>query len=221
MKIRDVPQSGSVGQTVTYQTRHGLIRRQKVIPRDPRTELQMGRRSAFQRARHFWSTFTDAQILAWNVLAKTRQTRPVLGESAAMSGYELAVQINVHLASVGLPMTADPSPVPSFPENPVSALSITKLGSALSLQLVLSAQPIQHIVVLGARPQSPGTSYVDAYSILGLLPAPVGGVCDITGLYLAKFKLLHPNRRIFIQAIQQINGWRDLPKTLFARTPAP
>jgi hypothetical protein len=32
MKILDVPQTGSVGQTVTYQTRYGINRRQKVIP---------------------------------------------------------------------------------------------------------------------------------------------------------------------------------------------
>ena len=219
MKIRDVPQTGSVGDTVTYQSRYGIIRRRKVIPRDPRTKLQMDRRSAFQRARHFWSTFTDEQFLAWNILAKTRHTREVLGESTALSGYELSVHINVHLASVGLPMTASPSPVPSFPENPVSALNITKIGQAASLQLVLSAQPVQHLVVLGARPRSPGTFYVDHFKILGLLPIPENSVCDITNLYLAAFKLLPRNKRIFIQVLQQINGWRDLPKTLSARTP--
>ena len=38
MKIRDVPQTGSVADTVTYQSRYGLVRRQKkVIPRDPST----------------------------------------------------------------------------------------------------------------------------------------------------------------------------------------
>jgi len=61
MKIRDVPQTGSVGDTVTYRNRYGLIRRRKVIPRDPRTALQLGRRTAFQRARQFWSTLTDEQ----------------------------------------------------------------------------------------------------------------------------------------------------------------
>src|ERR1035438_5942115 len=98
MKIRDVPQTGSVGETVTYPSRFGLIRRRKVIPRDPRTGPQIDRRTAFQRApppapkppppppsrppRHFWGTFTDEQFLAWNTLASTRQTHPVLGESS-------------------------------------------------------------------------------------------------------------------------------------------
>ncbi len=125
MKILDVPQIGSVGQTVTYQNRYGTIRRQKIIPRDPRTAAQMDRRTAVQRARDFWGTFTDEQFLGWKTLASTRQTHPVLGQSGNLSGYELAVQINVHLATVGLPMLANPSPVPVFPSNPVLGLDIT------------------------------------------------------------------------------------------------
>jgi hypothetical protein len=217
MKILDVPQTGTVGETVTYQSRFGIICRQKVIPRDPRTPLQLDRRTAFQRARSFWGTFTDEQFLAWNTLARARRTHPVLGQSSSLSGYELAVQMNVHLATVGLPMVPTPSPVPIFPDNPVLGLSITRAGEAVSLKLPLSAQPVQYILVLGARPQSPGVSYVDHYTILGLLPDPEGGLCDITDLYLAKFHLLPVGKRIFIRTVQQINGWRDLPQTISAR----
>ena len=99
-------------------------------------------------------------------------------------------------------------------------LNITRVGGAVSLELPLSAQPVQYIVFLGARPQSPGVSYVDHYSILGLLPDPEGGVCDITDLYLAKFHLLPVGKRIFIRTVQQSNGWRDLPETFSASIPA-
>jgi hypothetical protein len=219
MKIRDVPQTGSVGDTVTYQSRYGLVRRRKVIPRDPRTAPQIDCRIAFQRARAFWSTLTDEQYLAWNTLARTRQTHPVLGESSALSGYELAVQINMHLATFGLPMTPNPSRAPNFTDNPVSGLSITGTDGDVSLKLVLSAKPVQFIVVLGAKAQNPGVSYVDHYKILGLLPDPVGGLSDITELYLAKFMLLPAGKRVFIRTLQQINGWRDLPITVSARIP--
>jgi hypothetical protein len=199
------------------QTRFRLIRRRKVIPRDPCPPLQLDRRTAFQQARQFWGTLTDEQFAAWNTLARTRRTRSVLGQSTGLSGYELAVQINVHQATFGLPMLPTPSPVPIFPDNPVLGLNITRVGEAVSLKLPLSAQPVQYIVVLGARPQNPGVSYVDHYSILGLVSATEGGVCDITELYLAKFHLLPVGQRIFIQTVQQINGWRDLPKTVSAR----
>ena len=104
--------------------------------------------------------------------------------------------------------------------NPVSGLIISGTDGAFSLKLALSAQPVQFIVVLGARPQNPGVSYVDHYKILGLLPGPEDGLSDITELYLAAFKLLPPGKRVFIQTLQQINGWRDLPKTISARIPA-
>jgi hypothetical protein len=81
-------------------------------------------------------------------------------------------------------------------------LNITSAGGAVSLKLPLSAQPVQYILVLGARPQSPG-------------------VCDITDLYLAKFHLLPVGQRIFMRTVQQINGWRDLPQTISARIPDP
>ena len=38
--------------------------------------------------------------------------------------------------------------------------------------------------------------------------------------YLAKFHLLPVGQRIFIRTVQQINGWRDLPKSISARIPA-
>ena len=99
-------------------------------------------------------------------------------------------------------------------------LNITNLGGAVSLKLPLSAQPVQYILVLGARPQSSGVSYVYHYTILSLLPDPEGGVCDITAIFLAKFHLLPVGQRIFIRTVQQINGWRDLPQTISARIPA-
>ena len=143
----------------------------------------------------------------------------MLFRSGVLSGYELAVKINMQLATFGLPMTPTPSPVPIFPDNPVSGLSITRTDGTVSLQLVLSAQPVQFIVVLGAKAQNPGVSYVDHYKILGLLPDPQGGLSDITELYLDTFKLLPAGKRVFIRTVQQINGWRDLPKTISARIP--
>ena len=59
------------------------------------------------------------------------------------------------------------------------------------------------------------------HSILGLLPDPEGGLSAITGLYLDKFSLLPAAQRIFIQTVQQINGWRDLPPNHLRPHPHP
>lgn len=41
-----------------------------------------------------------------------------------------------------------------------------------------------------------------------MLPEDADEVADITGLYVARFPLLLAGKRIFIQTVQQINGWR-------------
>ncbi len=45
-------------------------------------------------------------------------------------------------------------------------------------------------------------------------------VVNITGLYVARFGVPPAGKRIFIQTVQQINSWRDRPKTTTARVPA-
>lgn len=221
MKVRDVEQTGSLGETVSYKNRYGLIRRRKIIPRDPCTGVQAERRAAFQRARTFWGTLTDEQMLAWGIVAKKRRTRTVLGRSGPLSGYELSVKINVHLAMLGLPMVPDPTPAPDFPANPTERLIATNTGGAVSLELQVSGQPVQYVLVFGARPQSPGTSYVCDYALLGVLPDPDGGLCDITDLFVAKYGPPPPGKRIYIQTVQQIDGWQDRPKTFSVRLRAP
>src|ERR1035441_4449272 len=86
MKILDTPQSGSMGLTVTYQSRYGQIRRQRTIPRNPRTPVQMEWRAAFQRARSFWGTLSDEQFLAWEAAGQSRRTQSLLGRSGPISG---------------------------------------------------------------------------------------------------------------------------------------
>jgi len=77
------------------------------------------------------------------------------------------------------------------------------------------------VLVFGARPQGPGVTYVDHYSFLGVLPDQGGEEADITDLYVARFGVPPVGKRIFIQTVQQINGWRDRPKTTSARVLAP
>ena len=220
MKIRDIPQSGSQGNIVSYKTRYGLVRRRKVTPKDPRTPVQVERREAFQRARAFWGTLTDEQRLAWHRTAAGRRTRAVLNQSGPLSGYLLCVKINYNLAVLGLPMMAEPAPAPTFDADPVEKLVITGTADAIALKLKLSGKPVQYTIVLAAKPQPPGVSYVDHFTIIGLLPDPNRGLSEITGLFVEKYGAPKPGTRIFIRTIQQINGWRGRPKQFSALVPA-
>ena len=80
----------------------------------------------------------------------------------------------------------------------------------VTLKLGVPEAPEGHVLVFGARPCSPGKRYCDKFRYLGLLPAPVKGLSDITRLYCEKFGMPWPGSRVIIATQQQVNGWRDL-----------
>jgi hypothetical protein len=220
MKILDVPQSGRSGTMVSYKTRYGQFRRSYVIPRDPSTPIQVVRRKAMGHARFLWRTLTDQQYAAWKATAHGARTRRRMNQSGALSPYLLFIKINCNLAVVGLPMVLDPTAAPQFGPNPVRQLIITNTNGAIAIKLSVSGKLPQYIVVRATKPRSAGVSYVDHFTILGVLPAPVRGVSDITDLYVGKYGVPSPGSRVFIQTFQVIDGWDDLPEQISAIVPA-
>lgn len=220
MKILDVPQSGRIGTMVSYKTRIGQVRRRYVIPHDPRTGVQVSRRTALTRAVHLWGTLTDPQYAAWRAAAHGARTRPNLNQSGALSAYALFVQINCNLAAIGLPMVCDPPARPQFGRNPVDQLTVTNTKGVIAIQLTLSGKLPQYLIVLGTKPRGAGVSFVDHFAILVVMPAQDQGVSDITDFFVGKYGMPRAGSRVFIQVFQQIDGWQDLPKQLSARVPA-
>ena len=221
MKIRDIPQSGRTGTMVSYKNRYGQVRRRYVIPRDPHSPIQVTRRRAMSRARALWGTLTEKQYAAWKAAALGARTRRRMNQSGALSAYLLFVKLNCNLAVVGQPMACDPPAPARFGPNAVRQLLITNANGAIALKLSVVGNAAQCILVLGTKPRSAGVSYVDHFTIIGVLLAQSQGVIDITDLYVAKYGAPRPGSRIFIQSLQQINGWQDLPQQLSAIVPAP
>jgi hypothetical protein len=220
MKIRDIPQSGKVGTMVSYKTKYGQIRRRYVIPRDPRTLVQVNRRVAMTRWARQWSRLTEEQRGDWNATVGDARTRPRLNQSGRLSGFLLFVRINCNLAKHNLAPVDEPPAVPQLGRNPVGQLLITNTQGDISIKLSVSAKPAQYLVVLGTKPLSAGASYADHFAILGLTPDPVGGLIDITELYVAKYGVPAVGSRVFIRTRQHINGWEDLPEQVSAIVPA-
>jgi hypothetical protein len=220
MKILDVPQSGKTHDMVSYKTRHGQFRREYVVPHDPRTQTQLDRRAALRRATRLWGTLTDPQRAAWNAAAHGARTQPRLNQSGALTGYLLFVRINCNLASVGQPMVLDPITPPQFGPSPVGQLIITNTKGAIAIKLSVTAKPAQYVVILATKPRGAGVSYVDHFSILGVLPDPTNGMSDITDLFIARYRKPRVGSRIFIQTFQLIDGWEDLPRPTSALVPA-
>jgi hypothetical protein len=84
----------------------------------------------------------------------------------------------------------------------------------------VTAKLPQYLVILGTKPRSAGVSYVDHFAILGVVPEPVEGLCDITDLFVAKYGQPRAGTRVFIRTFQLSNGWDRIPQQLSAIVPA-
>jgi hypothetical protein len=220
MKILDVPQSGKFGVSVSVRTRYGQFRRPYSIARDPRTPDQLQMRKLLARIAACWRVLTEEQRALWIADGLEVDSHPSLGQSGSLTGCQLFTKINFNLAIVGADQVDEPPERPEFGKNPVGALLITNTGEGIALHLRVTGTPAQPILVLGYRPISAGARFARDFLILGLLPVPVGGVSDITDLYVARFGVPPVGMRLLIRTRQQIDGWDDLPVETMALVPA-
>jgi len=89
MKIKDIPQVGKLGLTVTWPGRNGLIRRTLATPRNPRTAAQQVIRQSLATQAAAYDQLTDAQQEAWIAAAAQMQSKPTLGQSGPLTGLQL------------------------------------------------------------------------------------------------------------------------------------
>ena len=220
MKTRRTPQSGKLGDIVSYQNRYGQVDRTLVVPVNRGTAFQQRARSDFGRFAAQWRKLTEDQRLAWNRAGRRLPSRPRLGQSGPLTGCAYFIQVNCNLASIGLPMVVMPPDRPHFSRSPVGELVINNIGGEVTLKVKVAGAPAQDIILLAAAPCSAGVSYVDHFTILGLLPSPEAGYSDFTALYVAKYGVPPVESKVFVRTVQQLNGWRDLPRQAFAIVPA-
>jgi hypothetical protein len=220
MKILDIPQSGKRGLYVSQNSRYGQISRILVIPSNPRTEAQMDVRRALGSVTARWRTLTQEQRNAWTTTAKTKNSVPRLGQSGPLTGSQLFTKINCSLATLGAEQVDAPPSFPQFPDNPVGTLVITNAGGVITLRLGCPSQPGNNTTVRASAPCSQGIANSRDYRVLGVLPAPAQGSCDITNLYRARYGSPPVGTKVFVQVNQNINGWEDVPVETSAIVPA-
>jgi hypothetical protein len=166
-----------------------------------------------------WRVLTEEQRALWIAVALEVTSHPRLGQSGSLNGCQLFTKINFNLTIVGAGQVDEPPARPEFGKNPVGALLITSIGARIAINLRVTGVPAQPILALGYRPISAGARFARDFHILGLLPVPVGGVSDITDLYVARFGVPPVGMRLLIRTRQQIDGWDDLPVETTAIVP--
>lgn len=208
MKIVDIPKSGKSGRRVFYRRRSSQCWRVHVVPHDPRSVPQRRARRVFSAVSKAWrDVLTEPQRQAWLLAAAAVRSRPRLAQSGPLTGQMHFVRINSARARIGRELLLWPPERVVFGPNPVEQLSVTHDNGRLRLNLRVAGPVTEDIMVFGQAPCSAGWRKWRHGAYLGLLPTPVGGDCDITEMYVARFGEPKPGERVFIRTRQQTNGW--------------
>jgi len=227
MRFQDVPQKGKRGKVVASRNRFGSYLKQFVSPKQPGTAAQRAVWGNMTELSWLWNELSDERREAWHRRASEVRSRPSLGQSGPLDGALLFKKINTVLRTCGQASLLDPPPLPVFSRNPVVGFVIREGKDGIALKLKVSPQahedtrpPLGDLMVFAWAPCNTGVSKNNRYAFLGLLPAPHGGLFDITRLYLKKLKewrklnarMYHlplEGSRIFIRVWQQVNGWEN------------
>jgi hypothetical protein len=219
MKISSIPKSGRKGSVVYLKTRHGLVARQYVRPRDPRTLEQQRKRSNLVAVCNRWRTLNAEQRAAWRMASANNTFITDAGLRVRQSSYNFFVRLNMRRADLDLPQFDSPPAEPDFCPNPVAELIITDTGGIFTFKLRVPSPRAQYTLVQGAAPVRTGVRCVQHFPFLELLPPPTDGWSDITELYVARYGVPKAGTAIWIRTCQHIDGWSDVPKVARARAP--
>jgi hypothetical protein len=155
-----------------------------------------------------WGTkLTEEQRQRWNIAGGKVPTETRCGHAGFQTGEQHYVGINAARWCINLNGFAEPPEPIILPPNPVGGLSIIMGEKGVRLLLTVTGPVTEDIMLFGQAPCSAGRSKRRNVSYLGLMPAPTGGVTDITDLYVARYGAPPPGTKVFIVTRQQKNGW--------------
>lgn len=138
-----------------------------------RTSAQAAVKSIFKQLSQSWRNLTNAQILAWNVLALTQAGKSVLGTSSKISGANLYSRLNYWIVACGGQAIANPPALQGVeaPTEAVITLTLTKF----TFELEGEPEGVENLklIVQASAPQSNGVTraYSKAVQIGGPLEA--------------------------------------------------
>src|ERR1035441_8037093 len=137
-----------------------------------------------------------------------------------VTGEMLFAGINSARRTIGREFLRVPAERIVFGPNVVEGLTISNNQGRLRFELWVSGPVTEDIMVFGAAPCSAKWRKCRKPVYLGLLPAPEGGVSDVTELYVRRFGEPKAGERVFIRTRQQTNGWEGWNKDVSEVMPA-
>jgi hypothetical protein len=139
-------------------------------------------------------------------------SHPRLAQRGPLTGQQFWQAINSVRGRVGIPPVLEPPAPVVFGRTPIGRLMASNGENGVRLLLPVTGEVTEDIMVFGQAPCSAGRSKRRNVAYLGLAPAPVGGMIDITGLYKARYGEPPPGTKVFIVTRQHKDGWQGLPQ---------
>lgn len=220
MKIKDVPQVGKLGQTVTWQGRNGLLRRILATPRNPRTPAQQIIRQNLATQAAGYDQLTEDQQEAWIATAAQMQSKPTLGQSGPLTGLQLFTKVNCALLAIGGTPVTTPPAKPLLQILPIDALAITNAAGVVTLRLHTTGSPPEGTMLRACAPLKSGARRGADYRLLGTLGSPVANYITITTAYTTRFGVPAVGTRVFVSVNANVDGYEGIPLVFSARVPA-
>jgi hypothetical protein len=214
MIIRDIPQSGKLGLTVTFQGRTGLLRRTLVTPSNPKTSPQMAVRTTLATMAAGYDQLSEAQQQSWITAAANFKSRSRLGQNGPLTGLQLYTKINCARAAIGAASVTTPPAAPAFTGSKVASFAVSNTDGVIKLELNTTDTPPDGTMLWAGPPQKSGVRRAPGMVLLGTLDPPTGNKVDITAAYAARFGAPAVNSRVFVAVQQNINGFQA-PATQF------
>jgi hypothetical protein len=115
---------GHAGGSVASRNASGAYIRNKVTPVFPNTPAQAAVNAIFADIAQVWRDLTQAQRDAWNEAVSNFEHTDIFSDTITPSGFNLHQQLNLNLASIGLPFIQSPPA-------PADVQSLTNLSVAL------------------------------------------------------------------------------------------
>ena len=188
MKVLTIPSSGKIGQAVFFRSRFGLCQRAYVVPNPRATPARSFMRGLFGNLSHGWGPrLSQDQRDRWNLAASGVMSHPRLAQRGPLTGQQFWQAINSVRGRVGLPPTLEPPAPVVFGPTPIGRLVASNGENGVRLLLPVTGEVTEDIMVFGQAPCSAGRSKRRNVAYLGLAPAAVGGMIDITDLYKARY----------------------------------
>jgi hypothetical protein len=212
MKVRDIPKSGRSGAVVFCHRGGTQYVRRHVPAKDRKTPAQRRARDITKAvSKGYGGWLTQPERDAWDVAAEKLQSRPRLGQSGPLTGEMLFNKLNCPRTLIGRAWLRLPTAPVVFGPSPVGQLTVRREQGRLRVELAVAGPVTGDVMVLATPPCRPTWRKCRKPRYLGLLPAPVDGVSDLTALYLERFGDPEPGQRIFVRTVQQQDGWESEP----------